>query len=69
MEFVLEHLDKLDFSQPLSFRTIRDRTKIDDKRINKRLILGTLYNSGNYIKVKPLEVGCGKRKLNIWTRV
>ena len=69
MEFVLEHLDKLDFSQPLSFRTIRDRIRVDEELINKRLILATLYNSDKYRKVKPLEIGSGKKIMNVWERV
>ena len=69
MEFVLENVNKLDFSQPLSLRTIRLRTRVDGKMINKRLMLATLHKSGKYRNVKPLEVGNGKHRLNVWTRV
>ena len=69
MENVLEGLSKLDFSQPLSFKTIRDRTRVNGKLINKRLMLGTLHNSGKYRNIDPFEVGSGKMKLNVWTRL
>ena len=69
MEFVLENVSKLDFSQPLSLRTIRLRTRVDGKMINKRLMLATLHKSDKYRNVKPLEVGNGKHRLNVWTRV
>ena len=69
MEFVLENVNKLDFSQPLSLRTIRLRTRVDGKMINKRLMLATLHKSDKYRNVKPLEVGNGKHRLNVWTRV
>lgn len=69
MEFVLENVNKLDFSQPLSLRTIRLRTRVDGKMISKRLMLAALHKSGKYRNVKPLEVGNGKHRLNVWTRV
>ena len=69
MENVLISLDELDFSQPLSLKTILKRARLNDKRINKRLMLGTLHNSGKYRNVNPLEVGNGKTKLNVWTRI
>jgi len=37
MENVLISLDELDFSQPLSLKTILKRARLNDKRINKRL--------------------------------
>tara|TARA_B100000700_G_C14723157_1_gene704711 strand:- start:430 stop:639 length:210 start_codon:yes stop_codon:yes gene_type:complete len=69
MENVLISLDELDFSQPLSLKTILKRARLNDKRINKRLMLGTLHKSGKYRNVNPLEVGNGKMKLNVWTRI
>ena len=69
MEFVLENVDKLDFSQPLSLRTIRDRTRVDGKMVNKRFMLATLHKSDKYKKVIPYKIGCGKYKLNGWERV
>jgi len=69
MEFVIEKIDKLDFSQPLAFKTIRDRTRENGKRHNKKLVLATLNTFENYQKVKPLEVGCGKKFINVWKRV
>ena len=69
MEYVIEKLDNLDFSQPLSLRNIRLKCKINGKMINKKLILATLHTFERYKNVSPLEVGCGKDRLNIWTRV
>ena len=69
MDIVLNKLEELNFSQPLSLRTIRDKTKINSKMINKRFMLITLHKSDKYILVKPLEVGSGKKKLNVWKRV
>lgn len=69
MEFVLENVNKLDFSQPLSLRTIRLRTRVDGKMISKRLMLAALHKSDKYRNVSPLEVGNGKHRLNVWTRV
>ena len=68
-DIVKNKLDELDFSQPLSLRTIRARTKINEKLINKKYMLGYLYKSGEYRKVKPLEIGCGKYKVNVWAKV
>ena len=69
MEFVLENVSKLDFSQPLSLRTIRLRTRVDGKMISKRLMLTALHKSDKYRNVSPLEVGSCKHRLNVWTRV
>jgi hypothetical protein len=69
MEFVIENIDKLDFSQPLSFKTIRNRTRINGKLPNKKLLLATLNIFEKYKIVEPLDVGCGKYKVNVWTRV
>ena len=69
MEYVIEKLDNLDFSQPLSLRNIRLKCKINGKMINKKLILATLHTFERYKNVSPLEVGSGKDRLNIWTRV
>lgn len=69
MEYVIEKLDNLDFSQPLSLRNIRLKSKINGKMISKRLMLATLHTFERYKNVSPLEVGSGKYKLNVWTRV
>ena len=69
MEFVLQNVDKLDFSQPLSFRTIRDRTRVNGKMVSKRFMLATLHKSDKYKKVIPYKIGSGKHKLNVWERV
>ena len=68
-EIVKNKLDQLDFSQPLSFRTILKRTRINEKQINKNYMLGYLYKSGEYRKIKPLEIGSGKHKINDWEKV
>lgn len=69
MEHVIENIDKLDFSNPLSLKTIRNRTRVDGKMVNKKLMLATLHTFERYSKVKPLEVGSGKHRLNVWSRV
>jgi len=68
-EIVNTKLGEVDFSQPLSLKTIRARTKINDKLINRKYMLGYLSKSGQFRKVEPLEVGSGKDKVNVWTRV
>jgi len=68
-DIVNTKLGEVDFSQPLSLKTIRARTKINDKLINRKYMLGYLYKSGQFRKVEPLEVGSGKHKVNVWTRV
>jgi len=69
MEYVIENIDKLDFSHPLSLRKIRERTKVDGKMVSKKLMLATLHTFERYSRVSPLEVGSGKYRLNVWTRV
>ena len=66
---VRTRLSELDFSQPLSFRNILRRSYIDGKQINKKYMLGFLYHSDEYRKINPLEIGCGKHKVNVWARV
>tara|TARA_B100000674_G_scaffold419774_1_gene370716 strand:+ start:259 stop:471 length:213 start_codon:yes stop_codon:yes gene_type:complete len=66
---VRTRLSELDFSQPLSFRNILRRSYINGKQINKKYMLGFLYHSDEYRKIDPLEVGCGKHKVNVWARV
>lgn len=66
---VRTRLSELDFSQPLSFRNILRRSYINGKQINKKYMLGFLYHSDEYRKINPLEIGCGKHKVNVWTRV
>ena len=68
-DIVKTKLNELDFSQPLSFRTILKRSYIDGKQINKKYMLGFLYHSDDYRKIKPLEIGCGKHKVNVWAKV
>ena len=68
MDLIINKLEKLDFSQPLSFKTIRNRTKVNGKLINKKLMLAILYKSDKYRKINPLEVGSGKYKLNVWAK-
>jgi hypothetical protein len=69
MEHVIENIDKLDFSNPLSLKTIRNRTRVDGKMVNKKLMLATLHTFERYSKVEPVEVGSGKDILNVWSRV
>jgi len=68
-EIVKNKLNELDFNQPLSLKKIRSKTKINDKLINKKYILGYLHKSNEYRNVEPLEVGSGKFQVNVWTRV
>tara|TARA_B100001769_G_C22022677_1_gene549547 strand:+ start:192 stop:404 length:213 start_codon:yes stop_codon:yes gene_type:complete len=69
MDIVEKRLEEVDFSQPLSLRNILRRSYIDGKQINKNLMLYSLYNSEKYRKVSPLEIGCGKYKVNVWAKV
>ena len=69
MNIVLDKLEELNFSQPLSFKTIRNKTKINNKMINKRFMLATLHKSDKYKKVIPYKIGSGKHKVNDWQRV
>lgn len=68
MDTVEKRLDELDFSQPLSLRNILRRSYIDNKQINKKLMLYTLHKSKKYRNVKPHEVGSNKHRVNVWTR-
>lgn len=69
MQLVLDELNKLDFSQPLSVKNIRRQIRINNKYVNKFCILKVLHKSDLYRNVKPYEVGSGKDKVNVWTRV
>ena len=69
MDIVEKKLEELDFYQPLSFRNILRKTYIDGKQINKKFMLYSLHNLENYRKVSPLEIGCGKDKVNVWAKV
>ena len=69
MDIVEKRLEEVDFSQPLSLRNILRRSYIDGKQINKKLMLYSLHNSEKYRKVLPLEIGCGKYKINVWAKV
>lgn len=69
MENVIDNLDKLDFSQPLSLKTIRNRTRVNGKMVNRKLMLATLNTFERYSIVDPLDVGSGKHRLNIWKRI
>ena len=69
MNTVEKRLDELDFSQPLSLRNILRRSYVNDKQINKNLMLYTLHKSKKYRNVKPIEVGSGKHRLNVWGRI
>ena len=68
MDTVEKRLDELDFSQPLSLRNILRRSYIDNKQINKKLMLYTLHKSKKYRNVTPLEVGSNKHRVNVWAR-
>jgi len=68
MDTVEKRLEELDFSQPLSLRNILRRSYIDNKQINKKLMLYTLHKSKKYRNVKPLEVGSNKHRVNVWAR-
>ena len=68
-DIVNSKLEEVDFSQPLSLKKIRDKTRINGELINKYYMIKFLHKSDNYRNVDPLEVGCGKNKVNVWTRV
>lgn len=68
MNTVEKRLDELDFSQPLSLKKILRRSHINDKQVNKNLMLYTLHKSKKYRNVKPLEVGSNKHRVNVWAR-
>jgi hypothetical protein len=71
MELIENKLDELDFSQPLSFINIVH--KVNNNKVpqefSKKKIIHHLHNSNKYQLVKPLEVGSGKKKLNVWKKV
>ena len=69
MDIVEKKLDELDFSQPLSFKTILKKSYVNDKQINKNLMFFSLHKSEKYRNVKPIEVGSGKHRVNVWARV
>jgi len=62
-------LGEVDFSQPLSLKNIRNRTRINGKLINRGYLLRYLYKSDEFRKVGRLEVGSGKHKLSVWAKV
>lgn len=68
-DIVNRKLEEVDFSQPLSLKKIRDKTRVNGELISKYYMIKFLHKSGNYRNVNPLEVGCGKYKVNVWTRV
>ena len=69
MNIINTQLEKIDFSQPLSLKNIRNRSRINGKLISKKYMIRYLHESSNYRNVKPLEVGSHKHKLNVWTKV
>jgi len=69
MNTVEKRLDELDFSQPLSLKKILRKSHINDKQVNKKLMLYTLHKSKKYRNVKPIEVGSGKHRVNVWTKI
>ena len=68
-DIVNSKLEEVDFSQPLSLKKIRDKTRVNGELINKYYMIKFLHKSDNYRNIDPLEVGCGKHKINVWTRV
>lgn len=68
-DIVNSKLEEVDFSQPLSLKKIRDKTRVNGELINKYYMIKFLHKSDNYRNVDPLEVGSGKHKVNVWTRV
>lgn len=68
-DIVNSKLEEVDFSQPLSLKKIRDKTRVNGELINKYYMIKFLHKSDNYRNVDPLEVGSGKHKINVWTRV
>jgi len=68
-DIVNTKLGEVDFSYPLSLKNIRNRTRINGKLINRGYMLRFLYKSNEFRKVGRLEVGSGKHKVNVWTRV
>lgn len=62
-------LDELDFSQPLSLKTIIVRAKYNNKKINKRYMMKYLCKNENYELVNPLSVGSQKNFINVWKKI
>ena len=70
MVSIQSKLSDLDFSQPLSLRSIVHRVNNENSmKISKKKIRYYLYNSNEFKLVKPIEVGSGKHKLNVWKKV
>ncbi len=72
MVSIQSKLSDLDFSQPLSLRSIVYRVnneKSKSMKISKKKIRYYLHNSNEFKLVKPIEVGSGKHKLNVWKKV
>ena len=70
MVSIQSKLNDLDFSQPLSLRSIVYRVNNENSmKISKKKIRYYLHNSNEFKLVKPIEVGSGKHKLNVWKKV
>lgn len=70
MVSIQSKLSDLDFSQPLSLRSIVHRVNNENSiKITKKKIRYYLHNSNEFKLVKPIEVGSGKHKLNVWKKV
>lgn len=70
MVSIQSKLNDLDFSQPLSLRSIVHRVNNENSmKISKKKIRYYLHNSNEFKLVKPIEVGSGKHKLNVWKKV
>tara|TARA_B100000900_G_scaffold416079_1_gene448931 strand:- start:1336 stop:1551 length:216 start_codon:yes stop_codon:yes gene_type:complete len=70
MVSIQSKLSDLDFSQPLSLRSIVHRVNNENSmKISKKKIRYYLHNSNEFKLVKPIEVGSGKHKLNVWKKV
>ena len=70
MVSIQSKLNDLDFSQPLSLRSIVHRVNNENSiKITKKKIRYYLHNSNEFKLVKPIEVGSGKHKLNVWKKV
>ena len=70
MVSIQSKLSDLDFSQPLSLRSIVHRVNNENSmKITKKKIRYYLHNSNEFKLVKPIEVGSGKHKLNVWKKL
>ena len=70
MVSIQSKLSDLDFSQPLSLRSIVHRVNNENSmKISKKKIRYYLHNSNEFKLVKPIEVGSGKHKLNVLKKV